>query len=87
MHNRLPLELVKDCTTDKQKEDVEALFRNNRRLLATMEKALLRRVESLHQEEIRPEEFDNPAWATKAAYRLGQVRALQDVIKLLNWEK
>lgn len=71
--------------TDKEKEDIESLLRNNTILVQTF----LSLLDQMEEEELRGEitqkEYDNPSWAYKQADRNGARRAINKVKKLFNF--
>ena len=73
--------------SEKDKKGLEETLRNSTYLLTHIQRVLTRRLEEARKGEISLEEFDNPSWAYKQAFTLGQIRATQDLLNLVSFIK
>ena len=71
--------------SDKQsKEDFEGYVRNSSSLLERLSDILKQKVVTLSSPR---DDYDSPAWACKQADRNGQLRVLNDILKLTDLER
>lgn len=70
--------------SDKEKEDLEVQLRNSvvlRRLLLILNEKL----QTLSDQEVSVQDYDDPSWAFKQAHRNGERKGLKTIRDLLNF--
>lgn len=71
--------------SEKEKEDLEYVLRNNTILIQSILDILTRYEQEEDRSEISPSQYDNPSWAYKQADKNGARRSLSKVKALFTF--
>lgn len=87
MANNKPLSLVwtKHLKSDEQKQTFEQSIRASTTIVNRLREILDEEERALDAQTIGVKEFDNPSWAYKQAYRLGEKNRISKLRELLDF--
>lgn len=71
----------------QDKEQFESVLRNSKQALSRLVNILDEKTEALSNAETRPEDFSDPNWPYKQAFRNGQKAGLREIRELLKFIK
>lgn len=86
MAKAIPIHWLKNASEDKRTE-VEAIIRNSVVALSRLYDIIEEKESSINSAEVSQSDFENPSWAYKAAYRLGQKASFKEIKDLLAFIK
>lgn len=84
--SKLSVEWFKNIPPEKR-GSFEEVLRNSGTALNRLREIALEWERELETQEIKPEEFDNPAWAYKQARRIGDRSRIRKLLDLLSFLK
>jgi hypothetical protein len=78
------LDLIKNLQSQKEKDDFEAYFRNNHRLLSRIVEVVSEWEAALGRQERSPKQYENASWDKLQAHRNGNLEITQRLKDLLS---
>lgn len=80
-------EWLKDCRTDKDKEERKALIRASAQTLKVLKSIVEKQLKATEEDAVKKSNYENASWAYHQADSNGAKRAYQLILSLLDQEE
>lgn len=81
------LKWTEHLKTPKERQDFEVVLKNSTYITGRLYEILTDRMNDVLREETKLDDFKDPNWSHKQAFRNGRKQALKEVLDLLNFAK